>query len=438
MSAPPVSAEEFAALMERLGGFEQRPKIAIAVSGGSDSMALALLASAWAQSVGGAACALTVDHGLRAASADEARQVGTWMAARAIAHRILAWRGDKPVSGLQAAARAARYRLMTEWCREAGVLHLLLAHHREDQAETVLLRLGRGSGADGLAGMAAIVDTDHLRLLRPFLGTARERLRATLRSVGQPWIEDPSNRDPRFDRVRLRSALTGSPAGGVTIEGVTASAVRLAAVRHYLEDRTNALLAQSVSVHPAGFAWCAPALLEAPDEMCLRALARLLRCIGGAQYAPRRERLERLLTALRQGGGGWTLAGCRILPRRRRLLICRELASVAGDVAVEGPLPLEWDGRFRLRGEAEGGAALRLGALGDEGWRGLARDRPELRRPDVPAAVYPTLPALRDALGVCAVPHLGYKRSEEGGFATACTLIFRPTETVTVVGRCLV
>ena len=128
--------------------------------------------------------------------AAEARQTAAWLAARGITSRILAWEGPKPAAGIQAAARAARYALLEAACREAGLLHLLLAHHALDLAETTLIRAERGSGATGLAGMAAVRERPGLRLLRPLLGVMPDRLRATLRELGQPWLEDPSNRSP--------------------------------------------------------------------------------------------------------------------------------------------------------------------------------------------------------------------------------------------------
>src|SRR5580700_10131771 len=159
MSEPtPVAAAEFAGLMAPFEPFEARPRLAVAVSGGADSMALALLAQRWAEARGGELTALTVDHRLREAAAGEAAQVGRWLGQRGITHRILVREDGHPRGGVQAAARDARYRLLESWCREAGVLHLLVGHHREDQAETLLLRLARGSGLDGLAGMAALAE----------------------------------------------------------------------------------------------------------------------------------------------------------------------------------------------------------------------------------------------------------------------------------------
>src|SRR5215472_14255742 len=134
-SATPLSDEELAVRLDRLGAFERRPRLAVAVSGGADSMALALSAAAWARHRGGAITALTVDHRLRPESTGEARQVGAWLTARGIAHETLVWEGPHPTGDIQAAARTARYRLLEAWCAQHGVLHLLTAHHREDQAE---------------------------------------------------------------------------------------------------------------------------------------------------------------------------------------------------------------------------------------------------------------------------------------------------------------
>ena len=154
--AKPISKKEFAASMAALGPFERPPALAVAVSGGADSMALTLLAADWAAARRGSIVALTVDHRLRNESRAEAKQVAAWLAARGIEHKILAWTGEKPSSDVQAAAREKRYELLEDWCRRQGILHLLVAHNLDDQAETFLLRLGRGSGLYGLSGMASV------------------------------------------------------------------------------------------------------------------------------------------------------------------------------------------------------------------------------------------------------------------------------------------
>src|SRR3954447_7076777 len=183
-------------------------------------MALMLLADRWAQACGGRAWGLTVDHGLRPESADEARTVGSWLGARAIPHDILLWVGPKPISGIQEAAREARYRLLTAWCRRRFCLHLLAAHHLEDQIETHLIRRGAGSGAEGLAGMSAVRELRGCRLVRPLLAVPRERLAALLASEGHPFLRDPSNLDPVFERARLRLALSDKPSSSAPGAGV--------------------------------------------------------------------------------------------------------------------------------------------------------------------------------------------------------------------------
>jgi tRNA(Ile)-lysidine synthase len=436
MSAPPAPALDsaaFAALMAPLGPFEAAPQVAVAVSGGADSLALALLGAGWAAERGGHAVALTVDHGLRPESAAEARQVRAWLKAHGIRHHTLVWEGPRPTADLQAAARTARYRLLAAWCASRGVLHLLLAHHRDDQAETLLLRLARGSGLDGLAGMAAITEpglggaaASGPRLLRPLLGVPKAALEASLRDIGQSWIEDPSNASDAFARARLRRKLPDLAAEGLTPERLAATAARLGRARAALDDAVAGLAARAVGLFPAGYARLDLSLYrEAAPEIALRCLARCLMTIGGGTYTPRLERLERLHHLLVEpapagpGDGAAqrpavrTLAGCRIERRRDAVLVCREAADGGGSAAVAAGQAVWWDGRFLLR--LDGRGRCRLGRLGGEGWLAALRQLPELRRTTIPAPVRPTLPALWDDHGLLEAPHLGFRRAGARG-----------------------
>lgn len=429
VTAAPLGAAEFALLMARFGPFEPAPRLAVGVSGGPDSLALALLADAWARAQGGSIAALTVDHGLRREAAGEAAQVGAWLAARGIEHRILAWTGPRPSRGVQAAARAARYRLLEGWCAREGALHLLLAHHREDQTETVLLRLSRGSGLDGLAGMAAAVEHPACRVLRPLLGMARARLVATLEAAGQGWIEDPSNADPVYARARLRQDMGSLAAAGLGAERIAGAAARLGRARAALEWETARLLARAAALHPAGFARLdGTRLAEAPSEVGLRALAAVLMTVGGGDYPPRSERLERLYRQVPHAlGGGRTLGGCRVLPRRGGLLVCREPAAMAPPVPAPPGAAVVWDGRFSLCLPADAPMGLALGALGTTRCRAAAT---------VPAAARPALPALRNNKEVVvALPVLGYfGEGFEGRSFAPGTLVFRPARPLTGAG----
>jgi tRNA(Ile)-lysidine synthase len=410
--------------MVALAPFERAPRLAVGVSGGPDSLALTLLADRWARRRGGSVVGLTVDHGLRAEATAEAARVGMWLAGRGIRHHILPWRGPKPSRGLQATARAARRELLTSFCRADAILHLLLAHQQDDQAETLVMRLAADSGLDGLAGIARVAETPDLRILRPVLDVPRTRLAATLRAANQPWIEDPANRDPRFSRSRVRSLI----ATGLAI---AAPAARFARARAEREAGVAAGLAGAVALYPEGWAVLAPAVLAAaPLEIGRRMLARVLMCVGAQAYPPRRARLDPLYDAICGGAlaGGRTLAGCRLVPVRRGLVIARELAAVGPEQPVAAAGHYVWDERFRLRLAGRRAApATRLRALGEAGWAEIVGRANSLRSLPLPPVVRATLPALYDLDGVAEVPHLTYRREGlDPDSVTVMSAGFRP------------
>lgn len=392
-------------MMAGVGPWPDRPRVAVATSGGADSLALAFLAARWATRRGGRADALIVDHGLRPDAAAEAGTVARWLAARAIPCRILRWRGPKPGTGIQAAARTARYALLEEWCRARAVLDLLVAHTADDQAETVLLRLSHGTGPDGLAGMSALAERRGVRLVRPLLGTARAATRATLAAAGQRWIEDPSNEDPRFERVRLRRWLAAAPRG-LTAGALADAAADLGRVRAGRDAALAAHLARTVALDRRGFARIDQRRFGATsDSIGTTALARLVRTIGAADHV-RRRALEPVWRAIRDGtlGAGRTVGGCRFIAAGPTVLVCREAGRLV-DVARFDGLPTLWDRRFTLAlaGERRRRLRLTIEALGDA---------PAARLPAaaaaVPAAVRAAWPALRRGDRLAAVPHLGY------------------------------
>jgi tRNA(Ile)-lysidine synthase len=240
--AVPLDAAEAEALFADLAN---HPVLLLAVSGGADSTALMWLVARWRKALmrGPKLVAITVDHGLRKEARAEASAVARLARKLGVTHRTLRWRGRKPATGLPEAARIARYRLLAEAAKKSGSRHVLTAHTLDDQAETVLMRLARGSGLAGLAAMAAIAPLpgggSELSLVRPLLDVPKARLVATLRQARVPFAEDPTNRDPRFTRARLRAAL---PALGR--EGLSPPRLALLALR---ARRADAALEQVVS-----------------------------------------------------------------------------------------------------------------------------------------------------------------------------------------------
>jgi len=410
----PLTPDDFHALMAPFG-LGRGASLALGVSGGPDSMALLWLAAR----AGYRVTALTVDHALRPGSAEEADRVAGWAQALGVPHVTLRREGPVPPANIQAEARAARYDLLTGWCRTAGAAALLVAHTREDQAETVLLRLARGSGVDGLAAMAPETHRAGIRIVRPLLNVPRARLAATLCAHDQPWIADPSNGDPRHARVRMRHLAAQLEAEGLDAARLAATARAMRRARTALEGWTRAHLARAVRFDCAGCAVAdLEALLDAPDEVQLRALAGLLRAVGGAAYPPRLAALERLAGALRErarsgrGFAGATLGGVRLVLRHGGFMAMREaraaLAAVPADLASPGG-PVLWDGRFELMAHAPLPAGARVAALGAQGWRAVRADAPErLRR--LPAAAGAVLPAVFAGGRLLSVPHLAAGR----------------------------
>jgi len=295
---------------------------AVAVSGGSDSLALMFLLCDWAKKARlPPPFVLCVDHQLRAGSAGDARQVRRWAKAAGLRGVILVRKGEVPQADIEADAREARYRLMGDWASDNGVRAIYVGHTRDDQAETFLLRLARGSGVDGLSAMRTVSPYPldgfgALALVRPLLDMDRNALRADLAARGQPWLDDPMNADPRFARVKIRNAWPALEAAGLSKARIANAAAHLLRAREALEVASAAVLTRGCRLQGADALIDPVALIGAPRELGLRSLARVLMTVSQTHYRPRFERLERLFDAILGGalGAGRTLHGCRIGP----------------------------------------------------------------------------------------------------------------------------
>src|ERR1700681_3370090 len=234
----PISAQNAKRLF---ADWKAPPAIVLAVSGGADSIALMWLAARWRRTLarGPRLIAVTVDHGLRAEAKAEARDVKRLARALDLPHRTMCWTGVKPKTGLPAAAGAARYRLLAQAARASGATHILTAHTRDDQAETLLMRLLRGSGIAGLAAMARQSERDGVLLARPFLDISKSQLNATLKRAKIGFADDPTNRDVNFTRPRLRALLPRLAAEGGDISSLARLASRLARANAAVEVLAN-------------------------------------------------------------------------------------------------------------------------------------------------------------------------------------------------------
>ena len=288
-----VSAQRFLDCLEAAfgGPLPADSRVALAVSGGPDSMAMLVLAHA---ALGERVIAATVDHRLRAGAADEAKMVAGYCATLGVPHAILT--PDTPITGasIQAQARAARYRLLEGWA--SGAAALLTAHHAEDQAETFLMRAVRGSGISGLAGIRARRDLGNVALLRPLLGWRRSELRAAALKAGAPFVDDPSNRDDAHDRTHFRHLLETHP--WLDARAIAASAAHLAETERAMSDFTDSYWRDRARVTDDSIVID---MADLPRELRRRLARRAIR----AQDASVSEaaNVEALLDSLEAGGG---------------------------------------------------------------------------------------------------------------------------------------
>lgn len=340
--------------------------LGVAVSGGGDSMALLAALAQWRAAGGPDLRAVTVDHGLRPEAADEAAFVGRICAQMDIGHRVLVWRGWDGQGNLADRARRARYGLMADWAREQGLADLALGHTRDDQAETVLMRLARGSGVDGLSGMAAQSPRGGLILHRPFLDVPRAALRAYLIARGLDWCEDPGNADPRHDRVRARRVLAQLADLGVDAAGIAATADRLRMARAALDHAAGQAARLCCRIADGDLCIDRAELARQPAEISRRLVQAAVAWIGGAGYPPRAGALGALCAALRDGVPA-TLQGCLGYVCRGQYRLTREYEAVRD---LRGTTDTPWDGRWRFSGPSDRPVEIR--ALGPQGWRQLA------------------------------------------------------------------
>ena len=350
--------------------------LGVTVSGGGDSVALLFLLAEWANKNNRKVCVATVNHNLRDAAASEAAFVADLCKALDFEHTILEWKGWAGTGNLQNAARNARKLLLTEWCAEYGVSAVALGHTQDDQAETFLLRLARGSGLDGLSAMQAASGKDPV-WIRPLLKVGRQELRDYLTHIGQDWIDDPSNDDKSFERVKIRKSLPLLAELGLTIERLSQTAEGLQAPRFALEKMTQ----------DGAYRCCKPnkygvveidinKLQKEPLDVQYRLLSYSMSWVSGAVYRPRFKSLRATYDNLLEGCSQ-TLAGCFFkIDKKSNLVVMRELSSLPFMQLKN----TTYDGRWQVFANNDDNVSI--GPIGEKGlpqienWRelGVLRD----------------------------------------------------------------
>jgi len=397
----------FAARMGQLLGPDFPDHIALAVSGGGDSMAMLALSHGWARVMGLRLSVVTVDHGLRAGSAAEAAMVAQECAALGHEHATLRWHWDGK-GNLQDAARQARLRLIAEWGRAQ---HVLFAHTRDDLAETFLMRLARGSGVDGLAAMAdkrRVGEGEGFWQLRPLLGESRAALRHYVDTLKLPYVDDPSNDDPRFDRVRMRQALEMLEGLGISRNGLADTATRMSDARAVLQAQAAAAARDILRPPSPGsghILFDRDGFADLHRDTQLRLLGAALQWVSNAAYRPRANPLSALRERALSGGGG-VLHGGQVVVGRDLIRVFRELKPVRDEITPIRDQQL-WDGLWRVHGTEVERCEIR--ALGQSGWEQI----PEKQASPIPHQAALSLPAVFEGPRLIACKALGFGPDHE-------------------------
>ena len=370
--------------------FEHNPvtQLGVAVSGGSDSMALLALLQATDIPLK----IVTVDHGLRPEAKSEAAQVARYCAAQNLPHTVLTWGEWDGQGNLQAQARAARYRLLADWAQAENIADIALGHTADDNTETFIMGLTRGAGLDGLSGMRPRFSRDQITFHRPLLTTSRETLRDLLRTQNIQWSDDPSNDDPSFDRIRIRTALND-----LGIEAAQFGKVidNLSHTRAALEQLTHDWAAAHLTFDHADILAPTSELAALNPELRRRLTGHILRFIANRDYPPRSEKLMPLVRAAAPNG---TVHGCLITQDAHHTRFAREAAALDNMVSKTTEL---WDGRWRLDGPHSDD--LKLYKLGYEG----LKMTPFCTKPPLPRASLAASPAIWNGAELVAAPLAG-------------------------------
>jgi tRNA(Ile)-lysidine synthase len=314
--------------------------VGIAVSGGGDSIALLHLTHAWATVRNVTLSAITIDHNLRDSSAEETASVAQWCAELGVLHTVRVWRDWDHNGNLQDAARQARYRLINDW--RGDIEHILIGHTLDDQAETLLLRLKRGSGVDGMTGMRSVADHPcGMTLIRPLLNITRQDLRDYLVACDQSWFDDPSNDNTAFDRIAMRQLLPQLKLAGISLDRFALMSSHMQRAQDAL-DHTAKDVFQTIGLQQGtDLIFDQSGFFETHSETQSRLISAGLCWISGNAYRPRFEALQRALSDV-QDGKTSSLHGCLIYPHQKTLRITREYAATQSSVDQT-----VWDGRWQ-------------------------------------------------------------------------------------------
>ena len=368
---------------------------AVAVSGGADSLCLTLLLHQFCQKNKIELFAITVDHNIRSESAQEAETVHNFLKKQNIQHTIL--KNTTPIGNtcIEEDARNIRYNLLTSFCKENNIPYLFIAHQLEDQIETFLSRLARGSGINGLGAIKKISQRDDIVIIRPFLNTPKNEIKKYLSKNNIEWVEDPMNQDPNYERVKWRNFLPVLEKNNLSLKAISLSIQRLNRVQETLNTITNTFLKTNVSFYPEGYALINTNSFQTlPDEIKIRALNEVLKKIGQSEKIISLELLERLIHQLPKK---MSLANCLVVPHKKGIFIAKESVRMEKEKFIPANTPTKWD-RFIVTSPVDGY---------------IKAQAPQKRRKNIPYNVQQSFPSFQLEKELENVLNIEYKESSK-------------------------
>ncbi|MDC0073693.1 tRNA lysidine(34) synthetase TilS [Alphaproteobacteria bacterium] len=385
--------------------FEEKPRLGVAVSGGPDSLALTFLANDWAKKNSGSIIAFTIDHGIRKESKAESLYVKNILSSNGIEHHIHRYSGKKPSAGIQDFAREIRYRYLSEMCKKHEILHLFIAHHSQDQNETILMREWQGSGKIGLAGISAIIEMDSCRILRPLLKIGPHELKKYLDYMGVDWIDDYSNLNKNFLRTKARDYLKKNNLN-IKKDGST--------IRRKYESSIASWLSSYAEIFPLGYMkFKLYDLIKVEPDIRSYIIRQSILTISGKKYHPSEKSTENILKNLKFKNKTWSLGGCLICSKGEEIYIIREIGRINEKLKITNGINFIWDNRFQILITTNLIGDFWIAALKEEGLREIEEIRPKLSKKPLERLIYMGLPALWSSEGVVACSQLSYNNSED-------------------------
>jgi len=405
------SYAEFEKHMTALGPFSKDQPIGVGVSGGKDSMVLSYFLSQWAYRQGRQCYFLTIDHRLRPESRQEALFVHQFLRQQGLHHHILTWDSGVPTAGIQDKARKARYKLIHEWCFRHQIKTFFTAHHFQDQVETFLYRLSCHSTLTGLAGMSAKKDVYGVHILRPLLTMSPQTFSRLLSHVDWPWIDDPSNQNPKYARTQFRNLYQRLQNDGISDDHWTSLLRPLGWIRQTLDHAVDHVMEKHLQVDPFGEAKLCPDIVHLDPKIQIRVWQKLLHGLGGKHFAPNTRKILHVMQKVTPmtGFSPFTSHGCYISFQKSRIVIAREPSNVIQKVEIKPKKVLLWDNRFifyicNLPNHFE----LHLKKVGDTGWIALPRALRGEYKKLTSLETLKSLPALWHNNELLEIPNLGY------------------------------